>query len=66
MSQRAMQIEDRLHSAGYKTERAGGEVTVWDPVYRAVPGSSQLVFDHYNPVEIRSIEEAWAFIQARE
>lgn len=65
MSQLAMQIEDRLHSAGYKTERVGGEVQVFDPVYKSLPGSSELVLDHYKLVEVRSLSQAWAFIQER-
>lgn len=65
MSQRAMQIEDRLHSAGYRTERIGGEVNVFDPVYRSVPGSSEPMLDHHNLVEIRTISQAWAFIEDR-
>lgn len=65
MSQLAMQIEDRLHSAGYKTERVGGEVQVFDPVYKSLSGSSELVLDHYTLVEVRSLSQAWAFIQER-
>lgn len=60
------QIEDRLHAAGYKTERNGGEIQVYDPVYRAVAGSPNLVLDHYNLVEIRTISQAWDFILARQ
>lgn len=66
MSREACSIEDRLHSAGYKTERIGGEVNVYDPVYRSVAGSSQLVLTNWNLKEIRSIRAAWAFIQERE
>lgn len=65
MSQLAVQIEDRLHSAGYKTERVGGEVQVFDPVHRLVAGSSMPIIDHYNLVEIRSLSQAWTFIQER-
>lgn len=65
MSQRAMQIEDRLHSAGFRTERIGGEVNVFDPVYKSALGSSDLVLDHHKPVEVRSISEAWSFIEGR-
>jgi len=66
MSREACNIEDRLHSAGYKTERIGGEVNVYDPVYQSVAGSSQLVLTNWNLKEIRSIRAAWAFIQERE
>jgi len=65
MSQLAVQIEDRLHSAGYKTERVGGEVQVFDPVYKSLPGSSELVLDHHTLVEVRSLSQAWDFIQER-
>lgn len=66
MSSEACIIENRLHSAGYKTERIGGEVNVFDPVYRSVVGSNQLVLTDWKLREIRSISEAWAFIQERE
>lgn len=56
-------IEDRLHSAGYKTERIGGVVVVHDPVYRAC--GKDLILDSWNLVEIRSIKAAWNFIEAR-
>ena len=39
MSREACIIEDRLHAAGYKTERIGGEVNAYDPVYRSVASS---------------------------
>ncbi|MBA1280446.1 hypothetical protein [Stutzerimonas stutzeri] len=66
MNREASIIEDRLHSAGYRTERFGGEVSVFDPVYQSVAGSSQLVLTNWNLKEIRSIRAAWAFIQERE
>ncbi|HEJ4407908.1 TPA: hypothetical protein SL557_000187 [Pseudomonas aeruginosa] len=66
MSREACQIEDRLHSAGYKTERIGGEVNVYDPVYQSVSGSNQLVLTNWKLKEIRSVRDAWAFIQERE
>jgi len=65
MSLEACTIEDRLHSAGYRTERTGGEVNVYDPVYRSVAGSNQLILSHWNLKEIRSVSEAWAFIEER-
>lgn len=65
MSQLAVQIEDRLHSAGYKTQREGGEVLVLDPVYKSLPGSSDLLLDHHKLVEVRSLQQAWAFIESR-
>ena len=64
MSQIAVTIEDRLHSAGYKTQRVGGEVQVFDPVHKSAAGRG-LVFSHFNLVEIRSIGAAWAFIEER-
>jgi hypothetical protein len=65
MCQTNVQIEDRLHSAGYKTERNGGVVSVYDPVHQSIPGSTQLVLSHFNLVEIRSMKDAWAFIDVR-
>lgn len=61
----AVQIEDRLHSAGYKTQRIGGEVAVFDPVYKSAPCSTELVLDHYKLVEVRSISQTLAFIEER-
>lgn len=58
-------IEDRLHGIGYKTERIGGVVNVHDPVHRAVSGSNVLLVSHWKLVEIRSMAQAWAFIEAR-
>lgn len=58
-------IEDRLHSAGYKTERIGGVVNVHDPVHSALPGSPNLVVTGCKLQEIRTIGQAWAFIEAR-
>lgn len=65
MSRIAVTIEDRLHKEGYKTERNGAEVQVFDPVWKAVAGSRELVLDHYDLVEIRTIDEAWEFISQR-
>lgn len=65
MSRRAIAIEDRLHSAGYQTTRSGGEVQVFDPVHQAVAGSKELVLSHHRLVEIRTLEQAWAFIDER-
>ena len=58
-------IEDRLHSAGYKTERVGDVINVHDPVHSAVAGSSELVVTGWRLREIRSIGRAWAFIEER-
>jgi hypothetical protein len=66
MCQSNVQIEDRLHSAGYKTERTGGIVSVYDPVHQSFPGSSALVVTHFNLKEIRSTRDAWSFIDARQ
>ena len=65
MSREACQIEDRLHTASYKTERIGGEINVYDPVYQSVSGSNQLVLTNWKLKEIRSISQAWAFIEER-
>lgn len=65
MSREACTIEDRLHSAGYKTERIGGIVNAHDPVCQSVAGSNQVVLSNWKLIEIRSIREAWAFIEAR-
>ena len=66
MCQINVQIEDRLHSAGYKTERIGGIVNVSDPVHQSVPGTSVLVVTHFNMHEIRSLSHAWSFIEDRQ
>lgn len=58
-------IEERLDSAGYKTERMGGVVNVHDPVHGAVAGSPVLVITGWRLKEIRSIGPAWAFIEER-
>lgn len=58
-------IEDRLHSAGYKTERIGDVVNVHDPIHSAVAGSSELIITGWRLKEIRTISQAWAFIEAR-
>lgn len=63
MCNEAIIIEDRLHSAGYKTERIGGVVNVHDPVRSHVGG--QFVITSWKLQEIRSVAEAWAFIDAR-
>lgn len=65
MCQVSIQIEDRLHAAGYKTERNGGIVNVHDPVHQSLPGSAMLTISHFNLVEIRSMRDAWSFIDAR-
>lgn len=65
MSRENCLIEDRLHSAGYKTERIGDVVNAHDPVYRTVGGSNELQLTNWNLKEVRTIAEAWAFIEAR-
>lgn len=65
MSRENITIEDRLHGAGYKTERIGGVVNAHDPVHRSVVGSGELVVSEWKLVEIRSTAQAWAFIEAR-
>ncbi|MDD2749141.1 MAG: hypothetical protein PHX24_03560 [Acidithiobacillus sp.] len=56
-------IEDRLHSANYQTERRGGIVLVHDPVHTLI--GREAVIKEWRLVEIRTILEAWAFIEAR-
>lgn len=58
-------IEDRLHSAGYKTERFGDVVNVHDPIHSAVAGSPTLVITGWRLREIRTIAQAWSFIEER-
>lgn len=59
------QIEDLLHAEGYKTERNGGIVNVFDPVHRSAAGSTELLLDHFELVEIRSMQSARSFIEVR-
>jgi hypothetical protein len=56
-------IEDRLHAAGYKTERCGDIVRVYDPVHTVI--GREAVITSWNLEEIRTIQQAWAFIEAR-
>lgn len=65
MSLEKTAIEDRLHAAGYKTERIGGEVNVHDPVYQSVMDSNELVLTGWQLKEIRSMSEAWLFVDER-
>ncbi len=65
MSRDNVAIEDRLHSAGYKTERIGDVVNVHDPIHGAISGSNELVITGWRLKEIRTIGEAWSFIEAR-
>ena len=65
MSRENITIEDRLHAAGYKTERIGDVVNVHDPIHQAISGSSQLATTGWRLVEIRSCAQAWAFIGER-
>ncbi|ELQ8316848.1 hypothetical protein R2571_005734 [Pseudomonas aeruginosa] len=65
MSLQNTAIEDRLHAAGYKTERIGDVVNAHDPVHSAIPGTNQLEISHWKLVEVRTPAEAWAFIEAR-
>lgn len=65
MSQLNIQIEDRLHAAGYRTERIAGVVNVFDPVHASIPGSSVLVVTHWDLNKICSMAQARAFIEPR-
>lgn len=65
MCQLSVRIEDHLHAAGYKTERIGDIVNAHDPVHQSLPGSTLLFVSHFNLVEIRSMEDAWGFTDAR-
>ncbi len=65
MSLENTSIEDRLHSAGYQTERIGGVVNVHDPIHSSVAGSSALVVTGWKLREIRTIGQAWSFIEER-
>lgn len=56
-------IEDRLHSVGYKTERIGGEVNALDPIYSVI--GRETVITGWKLVEIRTISQAWSFIEER-
>ncbi len=56
-------IEDRLHSAGYKTERIGGVVNVHDPIHSVI--GQEAVVTGWKLKEIRSIGHAWSFIEER-
>lgn len=56
-------IEDRLHSAGYKTERIGGVVNVHDPVRTLIGGKPTIT--SWRLVEIRTAAAAWSFISER-
>ena len=63
MSLELTAIEDRLHSAGYKTERIGDVVNVHDPVHSLING--QAVITGWELKEIRTTSQAWAFIEDR-
>lgn len=65
MANEIIQIEDRLHSAGYKTERIGSVVNVHDPVHVSIPGATKLMLSHHELREIRSIGAAWKFLDDR-
>ncbi|WP_270792908.1 MULTISPECIES: hypothetical protein [unclassified Aeromonas] len=60
MSRLSIAIEDLLHSAGYKTERMGGEVNVYIPVFRTI--CNEPILDCWDVKEIRSVKEAFDFI----
>lgn len=66
MSQLNVQIEDRLRTAGYKTERSGDVVQVHDPVHASLPGKKTLVLSHHVLREIRTMPQAWKFIEERD
>ena len=63
MSKENITIEDRLHSAGYKTERIGNIVNVQDPIHSLIGGEA--VITSWKLVEIRTIDQAWSFIEER-
>ncbi len=63
INQENIAIEDRLHAKGYKTERTGDIVVVYDPVHKIV--GNNLVLDHYKLEHIRTMQDAWKFIDAR-
>ncbi len=65
MSLENTSIEDRLHSAGYQTERIGGVGNGHDPIHRSVAGSSARVVTGWKLREIRTIGQAWSFIEER-
>ncbi|MCC8345194.1 hypothetical protein LNN35_20745 [Pseudomonas stutzeri] len=65
MSRENITIEDRLHAAGYKTERIGDVVNVHDPIKQVVVGSPRLVTTGWRLAEIRNCAQAWAFIEER-
>ncbi|MDA8154524.1 MAG: hypothetical protein M0003_17725 [Acidithiobacillus sp.] len=56
-------IEDRLHAAGYQTERCGGVVRVHDPIHAVI--GQEAVITGWKLEEIRTVQQAWAFIEAR-
>lgn len=64
MSLELTAIEDRLHSAGYKTERIGDVVNVHDPVHSLRNGEA--IVTGWRLKEIRTIGQAWVFIEARQ
>lgn len=63
MSRLCVAIEDILHAAGYRTERAGGEVNAFIPVHRTV--GSEVIVDSWTPIEVRSVNEAFALIDSK-
>lgn len=63
MSGELTAIEDRLHSAGFKTERIGDVVNVHDPVHSVI--GKEVVVTSWKLREIRTIGQAWAFIEDR-
>jgi len=63
MSLELTAIEDRLHSAGFKTERIGDVVNVHDPVRNVI--GKEVVVTSWTLREIRTIGQAWAFIEDR-
>jgi hypothetical protein len=55
-------IEDRLHDAGYKTERVGDVVNVFDPIHSVV--GKDAVITGWTLREVRDMRQALAFIEA--
>lgn len=63
MSKENITIEDRLHLAGYKTERIGDVVNVHDPIHSLISGEA--VITGWQLKEIRTTGQAWSFIEER-
>lgn len=62
----ALAISAYLESRGYESFVKGTSVYVLDPVYRAMPGSSELVEAGFNEVRIMGMYHALRFVVERE